>query len=109
MPGDYNGSESMSFGQWLRHSWNTFRNKDPISQDIGQPHTKYPGVYSPAMVSTMHPDHRRMSPTTDRTLAVSIYNRIAVDASCAVIRHVKTDANGMFREEMKTGLNNVLT
>ena len=107
----YEGSErTRSFGSWLRHSWNVFRNKDPIYQDVSNNQSRQRmETYVPGAVSYIHPDHRRLSPGTDRTLAASVYNRIATDACTANIRHVRTDANGMFQEELKTGLNNVLT
>lgn len=106
----YNGSDG--FGSYLRHAWNLFRNKDPIYQDVGAQSTAYvrtPGGFYTGHVSYLHPDHRRLSFGTDRTLASAIYNRIATDTAMANIRHVRTNANGMFREEIKSGLNNVLT
>lgn len=106
----YQGSEIRSFGDYLRHQWNVFRNKDPIYQDIGQVNNRDRiQRYSPGMISYMHPDHRRLSPSIDRTIVSSIYTRIAVDACMAHIHHIKTDENGMFKEEIKSGLNNVLT
>ena len=111
MPGQsYDASEITSFGEYLKHQWNVFRNKDPIYQDIGRVNSRERvQQYSPGAISYMHPDHRRLSPMTDRTLAAAIYSRIATDACIAHIHHIKTDENGMFKEEMKSGLNNVLT
>ena len=109
---DYNASATDTFGGYLRHAWNLFRNKDPIYQDVTGDTTAYvrgpDGFYS-GHVTYMHPDHRRLSYGTDKTLAAAIYNRIATDAAMANIRHVRTDVNGMFREEIHSGLNNVLT
>lgn len=107
---DYEGSATSSFGAYLRHQWNVFRNKDPIYQDLGRnsPRERLQR-YSPGSVSYRHPDHRRLSPATDKTLAASIYNRLAVDTCMANIRHVRTDENGMFKEEIPSGLNNILT
>lgn len=106
---DYKAVDAESFGGYLRHAWNVFRNKDPIYQDVGQPPDEKTGLYVPGMISYMNPDHRRLSPWTDKTVAAAIYNRIATDAASAKIRHVRTDQNGMFKQELKTGLNNVLT
>lgn len=106
----YSGSETQSFGSYLRHQWNVFRNKDPIYQDVGRVNSRERvQQYSPGAISFVHPDHRRLSPATDRTLASAIYTRIATDACVAHIRHVKTDENNMFKEEVKSGLNNILT
>ena len=106
----YQGSEIRSFGDYLRHQWNVFRNKDPIYQDIGRMNSRERvQQYSPGAISFMHPDHRRLSPSTDRTIASAIYTRIAADACMAHIHHIRTDENGMFKEEIKSGLNNILT
>lgn len=106
----YEGSETQSFGAYLRHQWNVFRNKDPIYQDVGESgNLDRIGQYSPGSISFMHPDHRRLSPWTDKTLVAAIYNRLAIDACQAKFHHVKTDDNGTFKEEMRSGLNHILT
>lgn len=102
-------SDVDTFGGYLRHAWNAFRNKPPIYQDVGRPREPESSVYYPGHLSYLHPDHRRLSPGTDKTLAAAIYNRLATDVCMANIRHVKTDENGMFQQEMRSGLNNVLT
>lgn len=105
----YTGVDS-SITARLKHAWNVFRNKDPIYSDVSDP--KKSGEYSeyiPGYLSTTRPDRRRLSPNVDRTIIASVYNRIALDTSLANLRHVRTDGNGMFKEELKTGLNNVLT
>lgn len=107
---DYNASEDLTFGKFLRHQWNAFRNKDPIYQDVGYSNSRSRvQTYSPGAISFSHPDHRRLSPGTDRTVISAIYTRMVTDASMTMIRHVKTDENGMFKEEVKSGLNYVLT
>lgn len=111
MPGNtYTGDDTASFTSRLKHAWDVFRNKDPIYSDVTDP--KRTGEYSqyiPGYLSTVRPDRRRLTPNVDRTIIAAIYNRLAVDACTANIRHVRTDDNGMFKEELKTGLNNVLT
>lgn len=92
----------------LVHSWNAFRNKDPANMltDVnGYSETR--GIVP--TVSYQHPDHRRYSASTDKTLAAAIYTRIVNDCAAVHFHHVRVDQNGMFREEMKTGLNEVLT
>lgn len=104
----YTGSASSDFGSYLKHAWNAFRNKDPIYRGTGkssETNRYYPGSY----MTSVYPDHRRMSVGTDRTMITAIYNRIATDCAMANFRHVKTDENGMFKEEMKSGLNQILT
>lgn len=99
-----------NFRSYLKHAWNAFSNRDPIT---GSPGDRYPREgytdYSPGFTSSQFPDHRRFSPGTDRTLAAAIYSRIATDAAQASFRHVRVDENGTFREELKTGLNSILT
>lgn len=105
--------ENQTFGGYLKHAWNAFRNKDPSDGIVSLPKdgdvVHYPD-YSPGMISTSRIDHRSFRfGGVDRTLAASIYSRIAVDASQAVFRHVREDKNGTFLEEIHSGLNNVLT
>ena len=110
MPNTSSTVPAANLGVRIRNAWNVFRNKDPIYQDIG-----YDGnsdrvtTYSPGSISSYHPDHRRLRPVSNRTLISSIYSKIATDASMATFHHVRTDDNGMFLEEIDSGLNNILT
>jgi hypothetical protein len=109
MPRDtYSGDATRSLGMRLKHAWNVFRNKDPIYTDVNDPkRNEY--AYYPGYLSTVRPDRVRLSPSVDKTIITAIYNRIALDVCQANLRHVRTDQNGMFKEEMKSGLNNILT
>lgn len=106
--------EKLSLGTRLRHGWNAFRNKDPsysVLTDPGQFDEKneslgYTGWSGP--VSYIHPDHRRYSVGTDKTIAVAIYNRIVMDCSSVHFKHVRVNENDMFVEEIKSDLNEVL-
>lgn len=109
MEEEYRGDANRTLGQRIRHAWNVFRNKDPIYTDVTDPSRNEFAGYVPGYLSTYRPDRVRISPTVDRTIIVAIYNRIAIDCCLANIRHVRTDENGMFKEELRTGLNNVLT
>lgn len=94
----------------LVHAWNAFKNKDPI-MPLSNLNAYEIGPYGGSLVNSsyMHPDHRRYSAGVDKTLAVAIYNRIVTDCSAVHMHHVRVDENGMFREELKTGLNEILT
>lgn len=105
----YIAAEPSGFGSYLKHAWNAFRNKDPIYQDVGRASEPGSASYYPGYLSYLYPDHRRLSMTTDKTLITAIYNRIAVDCAMADIKHVRVDDNDTFKEELNTGLNNVLT
>lgn len=82
----------------LQHAWNAFRNKDPT------------GYLPPSfgMVSTFRPDKQRLRVSNERSIVNAIYNRIAIDCAAIAIRHVKTDENERYIEEVESGLNNCL-
>jgi hypothetical protein len=50
-----------------------------------------------------------MHVTNERSIIISVYNRIALDVSAVDIQHVRLDQNGRFSEQITSGLNNVLT
>lgn len=110
MPENAYTADDLTFSARLKHAWNVFRNKDPIYSDVTDP--KRSGEYSeyiPGYLTTTRPDRKKLSPNVDRTIITAIYNRLAVDTCIANMRHIRTDENGMFKEELKTGLNNILT
>ena len=87
----------MSFLDTLRHGWNAFGNRDPTLtyQDIG-------GGYS------YNPIRPRFTRGADRSIATSIYNRLAMDAAAIDIKHCRLDENDRFLEEIDSRLNNCL-
>lgn len=94
----------------LIHAWNAFEEKEtytPLSNPGLYDMSRYGG--SLVNSSYMHPDHRSYSYNVDKTIAVAIYNRIVTDCADVHIHHVRTDENGLFKEEMSSGLNEILT
>ena len=89
----------MAFTDRLKHAWNAFMNKDPTP-------TSY---YRYGMVSSIKPDRVRRSITSERTIIMSIMNRIALDVSNVSIKHVHTDDKGRYDKDMMSGLNSCLT
>lgn len=87
-----------SFKDRLMHAWNAFNGRDRPSRmkDLGPP------TYTRS-------DAPRRKLGNERSIVTAIYNRIAVDVSQVSIRHVRLDVNGMFLEDIRDGLNNVLT
>jgi hypothetical protein len=85
----------------IKHAWNAFMNKDPTQSSTEQRDIGY-GSYT-------RQDRVRMSLTNDRSVIISVYNRIALDVASANIQHVRLDDNGKYSETISSGLNNVLT
>lgn len=82
----------------LQHAWNAFTNRDPTDN------------YSNSSYgSSYRPDRHRLSRGNERSIATSVFNRIAMDAASITISHVKVDQNGRFLSYVNSGLNNCLT
>lgn len=80
------------------HAWNAFTGRDPTRN--------YTMTYGAS--SSYRPDRVRLSGGNERSIVTTIYNRIAVDVSAVNIRHVKLDENGNYKEEVDSGLNEIL-
>lgn len=89
----------MAFTDRLKHAWNAFMNKDPT----------YSGYYHFGNITSIKPDRPRRSITSERTILMSIMNRIALDVSNVSIKHVHTDGKGRYDRDMNSGLNSCLT
>lgn len=89
-----------SLGERLKKGWNAFRNnKDPTFEQAQW------NVYS----SIGRPDRLRMTGGNEKSIITAIYNRIALDVASISVRHIRTDKEGRYKEEIKSPLNNVLT
>lgn len=87
-----------TFGSRLKTAWNAFLNRDPTRQ------------YRDSGISySYRPDRPRFTRGNERTIATSVYNRIALDVSAISIQHVRLDDNGRFLETIDSGLNNCLS
>ena len=75
----------MGFKNRLQHAWNALTNKDPTVND------NYTG-YS----NTSRPDRHRLSRGNEKSIATSVFNRIAIDAASININHARLDQNGRF-------------
>ena len=85
----------------LKHAWNAFRNRDPTQVPSERRDMGY-GSYT-------RQDRVRMHVTNERSVIISVYNRIAIDVSSVNIQHVRLDENGRFVETITSGLNDILT
>ena len=82
----------------LQHAWNAFLYND----------NNFTNYRSIGASSSFKPDRTRFSRGNERSIVTSVYNRLALDASCIAIKHVKLDENGRYTEEINSGLNNCL-
>ena len=87
-----------TFGERIKHAWNAFRNREPITNR---------GEYNYGTYS--RPDRIRLTRGNERSIVTSVLNRIAMDVAAIKIKHCKTDEEGRFQEEINSGLNNCLT
>lgn len=88
---------SLNLSTRLVHAWNAFTSRDPTQYIITGP-----GYSS-------RPDRPRLSRGNEKSIATSIFNRIALDVSSVNIKHCRLDKNGRYVEDIDSGLNNCLT
>lgn len=81
----------------IQRGWNAFRNRDPTTdyRDYGESYY-------------YRPDRPMFTRGNERSIATSVYNRIALDASSIMIQHVRLDKNGRFSSVINSGMNNCL-
>lgn len=88
---------SLNLSTRLVHAWNAFTIRNPTQYIITGP-----GYSS-------RPDRPRLSRGNEKSIATSIFNRIALDVSSVSIKHCRLDKNGRYVEDIDSGLNNCLT
>ena len=88
---------SLNLSTRLAHAWNAFTSRDPTQYIITGP-----GYSS-------RPDRPRLSRGNEKSIATSIFNRIALDVSSVSIKHCRLDKNGRYVEDIDSGLNTCLT
>lgn len=87
-----------TLGSRLKHAWNAFvNNRDPTIyyRDVGSGYSS-------------RPDRPRLTCGNERSIATSVYNRIALDVSSINIQHCKLDDNGRFLSTVNSKLNRCL-
>lgn len=87
----------MSMATRLQHAWDAFRN-------IDQQKTM---SYVTSSMSSKPKSVQSSSRAND--LTVAIFEQISIDVAAIDIRHVRTDENHRFKEEIPSGLNDCLT
>lgn len=91
----------MEFLDRLQHAWNVFRERDPTKSNRSQ--------YSWTGSNSRRPDRTTIRPSTERSIVSAIYNRIAIDVASIPIHHVRIDANGRYKENINSSLEDCLT
>src|SRR3954462_9763162 len=91
-------------GVRLRHAWNAFvdsnsANNRPFQTEGGSFYGGYGG----------RPDRMRPRFSTERSIISSIYTRIGIDVAAVPMRHVRTDDQNRYLEDIQSGLDNCLT
>lgn len=87
----------MSVVDRFKNAWSVFFGRDhPNDFRIGQSYSNMP-------------ERHRLITGADRTIINTIYNRIAVDCSSLILKHIKVDENGRYKEDIKDYLNYCLT
>lgn len=90
--------ESPTLTSRFKNAWNAFRNRDP---------TMF--YREPGMSYTYRPDRPRFSRGNERTIATSVFNKIAIDVASVDIRHCRIDENGRYIEDINSDFNECLT
>ena len=88
------------FGTVLKHAWNVFSNQN----DKTQP---YSGDYGSAYA--YRPDRVRLRIPNERSIIASIYTRLSIDVASIDMRHIKTDDDDRYKDDIDSGLQNCLT
>jgi hypothetical protein len=89
------------FGSALKHAWNVFTNQGSEIQD-----RVYSGYYGTS--GSQRSDRPRASWSNERSIISSIFTRLSIDVSSIDIRHVRTDDQHRYLEDIDSGLNNCL-
>lgn len=90
--------ETPTLASRFKNAWNAFRNRDPTM------------FYNePGMSYTYRPDRPRFSRGNERTIATSVFNKIAIDVASVDIRHCRIDENGRYIEDIDSDFNECLT
>lgn len=99
-----------TFGSRLKHAWDVFKNG---SSNVESPFQNSPWsgyhTYNFGVGTNARRDRVRLTPSTEKSIVASLYNKIAVDVAAVPIKHIKTDSSGRYKETIKSGLNECLS
>src|SRR3954469_22523101 len=89
------------FGDRLKHARNTFTDSDSARN--------HPIEITTGSYFGGRPDRMRPRFSTERTIISSIYNRIGIDVAAVPMRHVRTDEQKRYLEDIDSSLDSCLT
>jgi hypothetical protein len=99
------------FGATLKHAWNVFSNQEQEHKRNSswpiQPGTRDGSYYGAAYGSRQ--DRVRLRIPNERSIISSIYTRLSIDVASVDMRHIRTDSEKRYLEDIDSGLNNCLT
>lgn len=84
----------------VRHAWNAFTGTEDRRQ-------VFAGYGEPSYA--VRPDRHQIYFPHERSLISSIYTRLSIDVASVDMRHVRTDDQNRYLEDIDSGLNNCLT
>ncbi len=87
-----------TFTERLRNAWNAFTSRDPT--------TDYQNYF---YGSSYRPDRRMSLIANDGSIIDTVKNRIAVDVAQVDLKHVRTDEEGNYKEDMPSQLNQIFS
>lgn len=86
----------ITMGSRLKHAWNAFMNRDPTDNNFDSVSYSY------------RPDRVILTRGNERSIANSVYNRIALDVASINFVHCRLDNNKRYQDEIQSGLNTCL-
>lgn len=86
----------------LKHAWNVFSNQE--ARNKARPY----GYYGSG-TSGRRPDRARLLIPNERSIISSIMTRLSIDVASVDMRHVRTDDQNRYLDDIDSGLNNCLT
>jgi hypothetical protein len=92
----------LGFGSYLKHAWNVFSNQDQNAKDV------FTGDIGGASGYAYRPDRTRIRVPNERSIISSIYTRLSIDVASIDMRHIRTDDEDRYLDDIPSGLQNCL-
>ena len=86
----------------LKNAWNAFR-------QVEEPTYRAPTYINYGYSSSSRPDRMYFTRGNDRSIITAVYTRMAVDVAMLDFKHVRTDEENRYLEDIDSGLNGCLT